>query len=71
VEEKQGTGGRDRSRNREQKKKKGQTNVERDLIIGQACTLTNFRERVVKGAEKPESRRTRGGRRGNVGRKGA
>lgn len=34
--------------------KRGET---RDLIIGQACTLTNFRERVVKGAEKPESRR--------------
>lgn len=32
------------------------------LIIGQARTLTNFRERVVKDAEKPE-RQQRGGRR--------
>lgn len=31
-----------------------------DLIIGPACTLTNFRESVVKGAEKPESRAGRG-----------
>lgn len=37
-------------------KKKGANKRERDdLIIGQACTLTNFRESVVKGAEKPES----------------
>jgi len=30
-----------------------------DLIIGQACTLTYFRESIVKGAEKPESRQKR------------
>lgn len=35
-----------------------------DLIIGPACTLTNFRESVVKGAEKPERREQREGRKG-------
>lgn len=40
-----------------------------DLIIGQACTLTYFRESIVKGVEKPESRqRRRKGDRGDVGR---
>lgn len=49
------------------KKKKEQTNVERDLIIEQACTLTNFRERIVKGAKKPESMERRGRQRGKKG----
>lgn len=45
-----------------------------DLIIGQACTLTYFRESIVKGVEKPESRqrRRKGGERrcGKRARKG-
>lgn len=42
----------ERSRPKERTSEKSERD---DLIIGQACTLTYFRESVVKGAEKPES----------------
>lgn len=54
-----------RSRPKERRNERTYEKSERDdLIIGQACTLTYFRESVVKGAVKPESRQQgrKGGR---------
>lgn len=49
----------EKNRSVDRDRRNGRTNEKSewdDLIIGQACTLTYFRESVVKGAEKPESR---------------